>query len=117
MISGLRETDQSLLWDATFNQVLAATSTQFVKPRRLERLLNVHFVVHDVGNELSLGHGLVRSAHDAESDVDGTPLHESRNNRMKGPLMGSKNARAPGFQRESGRAILEKDAVITYRDS
>ena len=43
-----------------------------------ERLLDIHVVVDEVGDELRVGKGLVDSAHDAEADVLVAMLHKSR---------------------------------------
>ena len=56
----------------------APSNVALREPARLERLLNVHPVVDDVGDELSVGLRLVEAAHDAEADARVAALHEAR---------------------------------------
>ena len=52
----------------------------------LQRLLDVHVVVGNVGDELRVSQRLVGSAHDAETDVLIPTFHESWNDCVIGAL-------------------------------
>src|SRR5436309_2847876 len=114
VVSELRKADQGGFSDAALDQVSAATPAKLVKSRSFESLLKIHFVIDDVGNKLRLGHRLIPPAHDAEPDMKVPLLHESRNDRMERPLVGSKCVRAARSQRESSGTILQNNAVFAH---
>ena len=74
------------LRDAPLDHHVAAAESQLGEARRLERRLNVHAVIHHVGDKLRVRLRLVQAAHDAEADVDVVLLHEGRNDGVERAL-------------------------------
>src|SRR5258705_470319 len=80
------------------------------EPRRLERLLNVHAVIDDVGDELGVGLCLIPGAHDAEADTKVALLHEPRDDRVQRTLARCQHVRVVFVEREERAAILQREA-------
>src|SRR4029077_7272837 len=85
-VPALRQVRPYIRWNARFNHYIASAERQLRKSRRFERSLNIHSVIHHVGNELRVRLRLVEAAHDAKSDMYRSLLHKRRNDRMKRPL-------------------------------
>src|SRR5580700_11086185 len=77
---------ENLRLHSRFDNYVAASLGTDGEAGGLERFLNVHTVIHHVGNKLRVRYRLVRSSHDAEPDVQVPTLHERRNNCMEGPF-------------------------------
>ena len=73
----------------------------------LQRCLNIHPIIHDVGDELGVGKRLIRPAHDAETYVLITAFHEGRNDGVKWTLARGKNIGTGGIEREQSSAVLQ----------
>src|SRR4051812_39912927 len=56
---------------------------------------------------------LVRTAHDAEADMDIATLHKGRNDGVERPLAAREEVGVVGFERESGAAVV-KDKTHTF---
>src|SRR5580704_3725186 len=54
--------------------------------RGVQRGLDVHPIVDEIGDELGVSQWLVRAAHDAEPDVNVSAFHERRNNSVERAL-------------------------------
>src|SRR4029077_20867127 len=72
----------------------------------LEGGLNVQAIVRNIGNKLRMGERLIRSAHDSESDVLLSTLHERRNNGMERTLTRHQRVGMSWIQHEQRSAIL-----------
>src|SRR6185295_18037648 len=81
-----------LLTDSSRNTLLdphlTSARVRIHESRGIERLLDIHPEIDNVGDELSVRLGLVPAADDAEADVHVALLHERRNNRMERPHSG-----------------------------
>src|SRR5260370_9086020 len=98
---------QDFRFDARFNHnVTAQFAAGNSKPRRLERSLQVHAVIHKIGDKLGMSERLVGAAHDSEADVQLSSLHEGGNDGIKGPLAWRQSIRVLCIEREQSPAIL-----------
>src|SRR5208282_2030568 len=91
--------------NARFDYDFAAELLAIGKTRFFHRSLNVHVVVDDIGNELRMSQRLIQPAHDAETDVLVTSLHEAGNDGMKRALAADKGIARGGVKREKASAI------------
>ena len=77
--------------EAIFDKHIAAGEGVFRKARCLERGLNVHFEIDDIGDELRVGLRLIPAAHDSEGDAHIAVLGESRNDGMEWTFMAAQS--------------------------
>src|SRR5215472_11394033 len=78
------------------------------------RRLQVHPIINNVRNELGVSERLVGSAHDPESDVVVTMLHEGWNDGMKGTLAGGERIGFGGVKHEQGSAVLQGESHAVH---
>ena len=86
--------------DAVFDGHVAAAKSFLGEARRFEGHLNIHPVVHDVGNELRVRLRLVQAAHDSEAHVHVALFHEGRDDGVEGPLARRQRVGMAGRHRE-----------------
>src|SRR5712692_5596211 len=102
---------QDFRFDARFNHnVTAQFAAGNSKAGRLERSLQVHAVIHEVGDKLGMGKWLVGAAHDSEADVQLSSLHEGGNDGMEGALAWRQCIGVLCIEREQSSSILQCEA-------
>src|SRR4029077_11877060 len=79
--------------------------------------LNVHAVIHDIRNKLGVRQRLVGSAHDTESDMRISLLHESGNNGVKRPLARRPRIGMAGIEQKQSATVVQHKAPTLHRDS
>src|SRR5690349_11690575 len=87
----------------------------FCPARGFERLLHIHAVIDDIGNELRMGERLIGSAHNAKPDMRIAALHESRNDGVKRPFAARKYVWMVWLECETEAAILKNEAHSVNR--
>src|SRR5690242_3465830 len=73
-------------WYSGFDHDLTAMPSAHCEARILQCLLDVHPVIHQVGDKLGVGHRLIGAPHDTEANVLIPIFHECRNDGMKRTL-------------------------------
>src|SRR5580704_16772313 len=86
---------------------IAACKSYLPEARSLERFLNIHSEIHDVGNELCVRLCLIEAAHDSERNPFLSVCHETRNDRMQGTLVPGELIGGMGVKAEKSSAILQ----------
>ena len=109
-MAALRETCADIGRDGLLHLNIATFEGIFGEAGLFERSLDVHAVVHDIGDELCVGLCLVPAAHNAEADVDVAFLHEGRDNGVQGTLVSGERIRQAGSELESGAAVMKGEA-------
>src|SRR6266478_7240651 len=77
---------------------------------RFDRGLDIHAVVHKVGDKLRVGQRLVWTTHDAKADVQVALLHKSWNDRVKWPLARLQRVGMAGIEHEQRSPVLQREA-------
>ena len=98
---------QDVRFYSRLNSYVTATFGAYREACIFQRGLNIHAVVHHVGDELRMGQRLVRAAHDSESDVLLAAFHERGNDSVKRTLAWSQSIRARRIEREQSASVLQ----------
>src|SRR5208283_1512554 len=69
--------------------------------------LNVHVVVDQVRDKLSVGERLIHAAHDPEADVLRAAFHEGWDDGAEGPLSAGQSVRGFGVKRKESATVLQ----------
>src|SRR5215469_15882528 len=88
---------QSPRLHSALNRYMAEAGTHR-ESRRRKCSLDIHAVVHQVGNELSMRQRLIGTSHDAEANVLITLLHKCRNDRVVRAFVSGEYVRVCGAQ-------------------
>src|SRR5215216_6293454 len=83
-----------------FHVNVATSKGELGKAGCFEGGLQVHFVIHEVGNELRVRLRLVPATHDAKRDSDVAIGHERGDNSMQRTLASGENIGAGGVEAE-----------------
>src|SRR5258708_1465739 len=102
---------------ATFDGHIATARRFLEEPRRLQRLLQIHAEVHDVGHELGMSQRLVCAAHDSESNMFVAAFHKGGNDGMKRALSARKHIGMIALKREAPAAIVEDETLTLNSDA
>src|ERR1700730_16585359 len=93
-----------------FDLHVAALEGFLVESPRLERLLDVHAEIDDVGHELRVRLRLVPAALDAEADISFALLQEAGNDVVQRSLAPFQRVGQAGFQGEEGPAVVQHES-------
>src|SRR5215469_16774930 len=92
---------------AGLNHNVAAAFRANGETRILKSGLDVHAIVDEIRNKLSVSEWLVCSAHDAETNVLVSLFHERRNDCVEGALARGEHVGGGRIEREKRAAILQ----------
>src|ERR1700730_13469133 len=87
------------------------------EPWRFESGLDVHTIVHHIRYKLCVRQGLIRTAHDAKTDVNIAALHKSGNDGVKRTLPGRERVRIVFVEDKQGSTIVERETHSLDHDS
>src|SRR5581483_3785105 len=93
--------------DANLDSHVASAGTALGESRRLHSGLHVHSIIHNIGNKLRMGEGLVEAAHNAKADVQIALFHKSGNNGVQRALAAGQHVRMFGVESEIFAAIVQ----------
>jgi hypothetical protein len=110
LVATLRESGADVGRDGLLHLYIATLEGLLGEARLLERSLDVHSVVNNVGDKLRVRLSLVPASHDAEADVHIALLHEGRNDGVKRALVSFKRVGQARRELKAGAAILEREA-------
>src|SRR3954454_18118544 len=87
------------------------------KSRSLQRLLNVHAVIGNVGNELRMRQRLVCAAHNSKTDVLISAFHKGRDDGVERAFVWREYIWRIGIQRKQRTTILQHESHAFHRDA
>src|SRR5262249_25777818 len=93
--------------NAVLDADLATSGRLDRETRRIDRSLNVHLEIDEVGDELGLRLRLVHSTDNAEADMQIALFEEGRHQRMKRPGSGPQRVWLRGSEKKSTAAIVK----------
>src|SRR5258708_40321108 len=102
---------------ARFDRHIASCRVSLGEAWGFERGLNIHPVIDNVRYELGVSQRLIGAAHNAETDVLRTALHQGRNDGVKRPLSARENVRVSRIEREPSTAVLQNKAHALDRNA
>ena len=86
--------------------------------RPVDRGLQVHAVIDDVGDDMRVAHRLIGAAHDPERHVDAAVAHrQRRNDGVQRPLRRADAVRMTGREIEARAAMMQQDAGLLRRNA